>query len=77
MHTRTALTLVLALCPWIVPTIASAISNASSGADNGYGPTNRGAWRDGFDIFSDYTNNLVVPPGKLVEVDRPFLVLVE
>jgi hypothetical protein len=33
-----------------------------------YGPNSRGCWRDGFDILSDYTNNSVIPPGKLVEV---------
>jgi len=32
------------------------------------GPHNRRSWRDGFDIFSDYTNNSIIPPGKLVEV---------
>jgi hypothetical protein len=33
-----------------------------------YGPHSRGCWRDGFDILSDYTNNSVIPPGKVVEV---------
>jgi hypothetical protein len=35
-----------------------------------HGPNSRGCWKDGFDILSDYTNNSVIPPGKLVEVWR-------
>jgi hypothetical protein len=33
-----------------------------------HGPQNRACWKDGFNILSDYTNNAVIPPGKLVEV---------
>lgn len=33
-----------------------------------HGPNDRGCWKDGFNILSDYTNNSIIPPGRLVEV---------
>ena len=71
MHSTNAFGRVQALCLFIVSTFASPTVNAPRGVDNGYGPNNRSIWIDGFDIYSDYTNNSVVPPGKLVEVRCP------
>ena len=68
MHSTNAFGRVQALCLFIVSTFASPTVNAHHGVHNHYGPHNRSIWTDGFDIYSDYTNNSVVPPGKLVEV---------
>lgn len=71
MHSTNAFGRVLALCLFLVFTFVSPTVNAHRGVDNGHGPNNRSAWIDGFDIYSDYTNNSVIPPGKLVEVRYP------
>jgi hypothetical protein len=71
MHSRKIFGRIQALCLFIVSTFASPTVNAPRGFDNGFGPNNRSTWIDGFDIYSDYTNNSVIPPGKLVEVHCP------
>lgn len=71
MHSTNAFGRVQALCLLIVSTFASPTVNAPHRVDSCYGPNNRSIWTDGFDIYSDYTNNSVVPSGKLVEVRFP------
>nr|BAA08486.1 dihydrogeodin oxidase [Aspergillus terreus] len=52
----------------LVPmTIASSTGRLPSNCTNG--PSSRRCWQDGFDIWSDYTDPKVAPPGKLVEYD--------
>jgi len=71
MHLKAALAQLFMLA-WVLPSFAHSSPVVEIHTDRPHGPNNRGAWRDGFDIYSDYTNNSVVPPGKLVEV-RPML----
>jgi hypothetical protein len=63
------LSIFLAVC---FCSLSSTTANALLSARNvegRHGPQNRRAWRDGFDIYSDYTNNSIIPPGKVVEYE--------
>ena len=53
----------------VLPVSARNINREVPTSEIVHGPDSRQYWRDGYDIWTDYTDNsLVPPPGKLVEV---------
>lgn len=68
MRSVTACSRFLALAINVFPILASNISFVPPTKNCIHGPQSRGCWHDGFNILTDYNNNSLVPPGKLVEV---------